>query len=917
MAYFDTHPNQFRLFFGLLASALFLLATAAVYRVASTPTDENLFTNPPSALYVIRQIPGAADTINIGDLLISIDEKPISGPDGLRTALDGADGASITVKVYRPTNGRNQIMQINPDRMRGDFFRRLDPTAMVIAVTEGGASDRAGMHVGDFIMRINGQSFKNSLDADRIMREGQVGKAIAYDVLRKNEVVTLHVALATFGMPIASFAMTLSGLLIFFSGAFFGMVRPRFAAARLSGLAYLSIGFFAIVILNARGGLVTDAFDTVRNMALLMSLFFSFPLVFHSSHYFPKERPKLIEKRWIRILAYILAGVFMGVVLLLGNTGVPVGLVGMAGYIGIISWVFRKKVSEEYKRMNRAMRYASMFTGIGSFLFGMSLVFFNQGQNAGFIGLFVVAVPLAQWYIIGRYRLLDLSLRVRRNVQYIIVTALWGILLTVLAIQILMVFQGMKLPIPNIHFSATSIEVLESPLNHDQQIWYEKGVLMLLAVVTASLAWRVGRGGQTVIDKKFYRARYDYRRAATELSEMMATKLTMVDLARGMVEKLSDLMQLKRVGVLFFRDQRVCCCQEAHGFDESGWRAFCLRKEAGIAEAIREFKGVFSIDYLPPEIKTEFREQEFHHVVPIRSKNQLVGAILVGEKRSEATFHNEDLVFLSSAAGQASVAIENAFLYEELAQQERLKHELAIARRIQMASLPQETPKIDGLDIAGSSVPALEVGGDYFDYLNGDHKKLTVIVGDVSGKGTSAALYMSKVQGILRSLHEFGLSPKELFVRTNKLLCQDMEKKSFVTAIGGFFTPGERKLILARAGHLPLYYYNAGAATVERITPKGLGLGLESAHLFSSELEERVVRYHPNDVFLFVSDGITEAERENGGQFGEENLMEHLRVSAGRPAEEILNSLLAAVRSFANGREQHDDQTVVVVKALG
>jgi serine phosphatase RsbU (regulator of sigma subunit) len=176
---------------------------------------------------------------------------------------------------------------------------------------------------------------------------------------------------------------------------------------------------------------------------------------------------------------------------------------------------------------------------------------------------------------------------------------------------------------------------------------------------------------------------------------------------------------------------------------------------------------------------------------------------------------------------------------------------------------------------------------------------------------------MSKVQGILRSLHEFGLSPKELFVRTNKLLCQDMEKKSFVTAIGGFFTPAERRLILARAGHLPLYYYDAGTGTVERIIPKGLGLGLEAANLFSSELEERVMQYHPNDVFMFVSDGITEAEGENGGQFGEESLMEHLRLSAGRPAEEIRDGLLAAVKSFANGREQHDDQTVVVVKALG
>lgn len=915
MAYFDTHPNQFRVLFGFLASALFVLAVVAIYRVAGTPTDENLFTNPPSNLYATQSIPGTQDTIRVGDLLIGMNGKTVSGPDGLRAALEGILEPVVAVKIHRPATTKQLTVKVDPARLHGEWFRRLDPTAMVIAVTEGGASDRAGMHVGDFIMTINGQRFRNSLDADRIMREGQVGKAIAYEVLRNNEVVTLHVALATFGMPIPSFVMTVSGLLIFFSGVFFGLVRPRFAAARLSGLAYLAIGFFAMVIFNARSGLVTDTFDMVRNIVLMLSVFLAFPLSFHSSHYFPKERPELLDRKWIRIFAYILSGISMAAVLTLDNPGFPVGIFGMGMYLLVITFVFRKKVSPDYKRMNRAMRYASMFAGFGALLFTMVLLYFNQGQNIGLMGLFIVAVPLAQWYTIGRYRLLDLQLRVRRNVQYVIVTALWGILLTVVVIQVLAFFQGMKLPIPNIHLSASSIEILDTPLSPDRQLWYEKGILMLFAVVTTALAWRVSQSGQTIIDRKFYRARYDYQRAASELSEMMATKLTMIDLARGMVEKLAELMQLKRVGVLFFRDQKVCCCQEAHGFDGGEWKAFCLRKEVRIAEAVQQFQGVFSVEYLPPEIKAEFQGQEFHHVVPIRSKDQLVGALLVGEKRSEATFHNEDLAFLTSVAKQASVAIENAFLYEELAEQERMKHELEIARRIQMASLPQEVPDIEGLNIAGRSIPAQEVGGDYFDYFNGDPKKLTVIVGDVSGKGTSAALYMSKVQGILRSLHEFDLSPKELFIRTNKLLCRDMEKKSFVTAIGGFFTPGERRLILARAGHLPLYYYNAAQSVVERIIPKGLGLGLEAANLFSSELEERVLRYQPGDVFVFVSDGVTEAEGEEGGQFGEEKLMEEVRISATRSAEEIRDNLLAAVQSFAGSREQHDDQTVVVVKA--
>jgi serine phosphatase RsbU (regulator of sigma subunit) len=174
---------------------------------------------------------------------------------------------------------------------------------------------------------------------------------------------------------------------------------------------------------------------------------------------------------------------------------------------------------------------------------------------------------------------------------------------------------------------------------------------------------------------------------------------------------------------------------------------------------------------------------------------------------------------------------------------------------------------------------------------------------------------MSKVQGILRSLNAFDLSPKELFVRTNKLLCHDLEKSSFVTAITGAFEPQARKLVLARAGHLPLYHYVAQTQKVEVVTPKGLGLGLESTDLFASELEERVMFYQPNDVFVFASDGVTEAEDESGGQLGEEGLVRVIAQHAGEDANSILNQIMEAVKDFCHGGEQHDDQTVVIVKA--
>ena len=262
------------------------------------------------------------------------------------------------------------------------------------------------------------------------------------------------------------------------------------------------------------------------------------------------------------------------------------------------------------------------------------------------------------------------------------------------------------------------------------------------------------------------------------------------------------------------------------------------------------------------------------------------------------------------------MAMENAFLYEELAEKERMKHELAIARRIQLASLPQKTPVVEGLDIAGSSIPAMEVGGDFFDYLNGSSDRLTIVVGDVSGKGTSAALYMSKVQGILRSLHGFDLSPADLFIRANRLLCGDMEKSSFVTAVGASFDLPNRSFTLARAGHLPLYHYRAAERRVVAITPRGLGLGLNNAGVFSSEIEEKLIRYEPGDVLLFVTDGVTEAHNRAGDLYGEERLMEFLSRTAGGDASAIHHGVVGEIAAFSDGAVQHDDETIVVIKGL-
>jgi sigma-B regulation protein RsbU (phosphoserine phosphatase) len=160
------------------------------------------------------------------------------------------------------------------------------------------------------------------------------------------------------------------------------------------------------------------------------------------------------------------------------------------------------------------------------------------------------------------------------------------------------------------------------------------------------------------------------------------------------------------------------------------------------------------------------------------------------------------------------------------------------------------------------------------------------------------------------------LSLKELFIKANAILSQDLDLKAFVTAVGTQFFPSEKQLVLTRAGHLPLYRYDAVENRVETILTRGLGLGLDNKGKFQDMLEEKTMSYHTGDVFLFVSDGITEARDIKNNEFGEKRLKDLLLKLNSKTSGQIKDEIIKQVKEFTTAAEQHDDQTVVVVKAV-
>jgi serine phosphatase RsbU (regulator of sigma subunit) len=924
-----SRKNLYRSLALIVSVLLFILSWKTFFTFISTPTDENVFRDAPTRLVIVRDIPalrlqqkksdGAsvpsssmhADSVLTGDLLLSINGNNAQTIKDAVDAVYGVPSDEIVLEILRPSNNVRMNYRVNRNSLQQDFLALLPMYVYVQEITPGGASDRAGMKIGDLIVRINDQDFKTAIEADRILRLGQIGKSLKYIVIRKNTYTELNVELAKFGIPVAILIFCLSGVVIMLIGSFIAASRPNIVSARLIGFGFLLIGFFVTVLVVRRDFDLTP-FIVVRNIIMIGGFALGMALVFHSSNYFPVERPDLTQRKWIGWGYYI--GSFISVALIgLLNNVLPLFIVPI--YSLFIMVKNRKFASPEYRRLNRTILWTMSVVGLASI--GI-LIFF--GGNPGIFGFGIYAVlilliPLSYLFTIGRYRLLDMNFRVRRNTQYSLITFAWGSVMVYVVLWA--IFQIPKVDLPNISiaFTGTAIEINDAPDLADQRASSQRVMLIGLALVVTFAFIKIRRYGQQIIDKKYFRARYDYRRAQEDLGELLATTLSMEDLAKGFVQKLSELIRLKTAGVLFFREEKCCTCEEVHGFDGTQWKSFCVAHEAMLISAILQFQNEIRIQYLPSPIKEEFQRNGFQYLIPIRSKEKLIGAILVGEKLAETTFQQEDLAFLSSSAKQASVAIENAFLYEQLTEKERMKHELQIARRIQIESLPQKTPNIPGLDLAGSSVPAMEVGGDFFDYLHDGGRKLTVIIGDVSGKGTSAALYMSKVQGILRSLHGFALSPKELFTRANKLLYQDLEKRSFVTVLGAEFDPEHRRMVVARAGHLPLWYYDSLRRTVETIVPRGLGLGLDNAGVFSDEIEERSMEYAPGDIFLFATDGVTDA-RNAAAEFGNDMLERLLVDNADRSAGEIHDAIMTSVKKFSGDHPQHDDETIVIVKAL-
>jgi serine phosphatase RsbU (regulator of sigma subunit) len=253
---------------------------------------------------------------------------------------------------------------------------------------------------------------------------------------------------------------------------------------------------------------------------------------------------------------------------------------------------------------------------------------------------------------------------------------------------------------------------------------------------------------------------------------------------------------------------------------------------------------------------------------------------------------------------------------KHISERQRLQQELEIARSVQMSFLPKANPKVVELDIASRCEPALEVGGDYYDFIDAGNKRLGVVVGDVSGKGTQAAFFMTLTKGFVRALAEVSASPSVVLTRVNKLFYENVERGVFISMVYGIFDITEHVLTIARAGHNPVIMRKTKADQVQVINPMGLALGLDAGDTFAKSIQEVAIPFQSGDLFVFYTDGFPEAMNKTLEEFGEDRLCQAVQKHAFRSSAEIMDGIFAEMKLFVGKAAQHDDMTIVVVKVV-
>jgi sigma-B regulation protein RsbU (phosphoserine phosphatase) len=450
--------------------------------------------------------------------------------------------------------------------------------------------------------------------------------------------------------------------------------------------------------------------------------------------------------------------------------------------------------------------------------------------------------------------------------------------------------------------------------------------ILLFLFLIAMLRLAFSKSSKTWLDKKFFREAYDADRVLGELSEEVRKFTESKPLLETVSKCVAETLHVTQIGMMQRNGTKFSVSQAVGVFPgDAGNLALAansstIRNLSNTNAPARLYRDDPDAWYLmaDEDERQTLDDLGTELLLPLPGRNRLMGVMALGPKRSEAAYSKSDLHLLQVLATQTGMALEVSelahSLANEAAQRERVNREIEIAREVQERLFPQDIPAIPGGSIAGYCRPAQGIGGDYYDVFPLEDGRIGLAIGDVSGKGISAALLMASLRASLRGVTLD--SPREfakLMDKVNRLVYEASASNRYATFFFGALDPVARILECVNAGHnAPLVVRRKadGSAEILRLEADGPVVGL----LPFAPYSEQSLQLQAGDLLVAYTDGISEAMTRKEEEWGEERMMVAATLAGEGSAKDVLKSIFTEADKFTAGAPQHDDMTLLVVK---
>ena len=795
-----------------------------------------------------------------------------------------------------------------------------DTTIIVFRnVKVNGVTWDAGVRNGDQLIAINHIKLTSNLQAQSIIDSLKSGDHALYTFKHNGKVLTGKVEIKKL-IQVDRLANSLMAVMWMLIAFIVLMAKPRGTVQRMFyaiavATVFISLNSFFPRLLTNEMIMAKPVAYFVAGIFIFLGISFYPFLLLAFCWMFPMQF-KFWKKQWVKILIFAVPSIIF-LINLISIILIPQGNIAnlenfntIRNYINNISFSVIQIVAVislivNYTRLKTKREKQSIIFIIIAFVIGIvaslytariapiiSDTLFNSPEYYTPI-ILITLIPIAFAYSIFKYQLMDVSIVIKNTLMY-------GIATIALAATYFFVIYVLG-------------QTISEAIGTEFQSVIAGIVFISFALVFQSTKDRF----QDFITSKFYPEQFAYQRVLLKFSNDISTVVGLDNILDSMQKTFVDSLRLNKFGILlrnstpyqfdlvrntgFVNKNFVLTSSDLNVFIEE---KSIINNHVTIEQS--EFEKLFS------EQSHELVAEGIYTIVPMVIKSKVVGLLMFGLKHSGAQFAGKDLELLHASANQSAIAIENARLYQSEAEKHKIERDLDLARRIQQGLLPSCIPEISGLDICGEMISAMQVGGDYYDLINISDSKIFVVVGDVSGKGLSASLYMTKVQTMMQLACVEGKSPRDILVDVNSRIYTSLERNSFVTMTLALFDMETRKVSFCRAGHMPILISQNGR--VDSYRTQGLGIGLEKGTIFEKTLLVEEIELKSGQIFAFFSDGITEAMNEKFELFGENKLSEIINTNSVCRSSEIMDKIWADLKSYKGKAPQNDDMTMVIVR---